>query len=307
MDEFQDTAINQYELIHALTRGWGQHNAANPAAPRTVMIVGDGMQSIWRLSRCQRRAVPEGAAGRVQRVGWSTCNCTVIFARTQGWWTGSTPALQPRSRRRMTSTAGGWPHTPATAVRRADTAPAVEAHAFQGDDALAGEIAFVCQQIAAACTDPRNDSIAVLGRTWGHLQPVIAGLQQLAVPIAPRPWTTWRAHPGRRPDEPLPGVGQRRRPVCLDGAAARTLVRHVPGRPAPDRSLGDAPAFTPVWTALRDDPAPDPQRRRPGQVAGLVSVMRRSRDQRDRGCAPGWSRHGSTWRAGNRCRCRCAG
>ena len=47
VDECQDTAINQYDLVHALTRGWGQHNETNPQAPRTVMMVGDGMQSIY--------------------------------------------------------------------------------------------------------------------------------------------------------------------------------------------------------------------------------------------------------------------
>ncbi len=30
VDEFQDTAINQYALVHRLTRGWGEHNERNP-------------------------------------------------------------------------------------------------------------------------------------------------------------------------------------------------------------------------------------------------------------------------------------
>ena len=47
VDEFQDTAITQYELLHKLTRGWGEHNELHPEAPRTLMIVGDGMQSIY--------------------------------------------------------------------------------------------------------------------------------------------------------------------------------------------------------------------------------------------------------------------
>ena len=47
VDEFQDTSVNQYELLHCLTRGWGEYNATHPEAPRTLMIVGDGMQSIY--------------------------------------------------------------------------------------------------------------------------------------------------------------------------------------------------------------------------------------------------------------------
>lgn len=47
VDEFQDTAVNQFELVRRLTRGWAEHNAINPEAPRTLFIVGDGMQSIY--------------------------------------------------------------------------------------------------------------------------------------------------------------------------------------------------------------------------------------------------------------------
>ncbi|MEE4190425.1 MAG: UvrD-helicase domain-containing protein [Halieaceae bacterium] len=47
VDEFQDTAVNQFELVRRLTRGWAEHNAENPDAARTLFIVGDGMQSIY--------------------------------------------------------------------------------------------------------------------------------------------------------------------------------------------------------------------------------------------------------------------
>ncbi len=47
VDEFQDTAVNQFELVRRLTRGWAEHNATNPGAARTLFIVGDGMQSIY--------------------------------------------------------------------------------------------------------------------------------------------------------------------------------------------------------------------------------------------------------------------
>ena len=47
MDEFQDTAVNQFELVRRLVRGWAEHNVGNPEAARTLFIVGDGMQSIY--------------------------------------------------------------------------------------------------------------------------------------------------------------------------------------------------------------------------------------------------------------------
>src|SRR5690606_20688383 len=47
VDEFQDTAINQFELLRKLTRGWGEHNVQHPDSPRTLLIVGDAMHSIY--------------------------------------------------------------------------------------------------------------------------------------------------------------------------------------------------------------------------------------------------------------------
>ena len=284
VDEFQDTAINQYELIHALTRGWGQHNAANPAAPRTVMIVGDGMQSIYGFRGANVGLFLKARLEGFNGVGLEHLQLHCNFRSDPGvvdWVNASFAAAFPAA---DDINRGRVAYTPATAVRRADTAPAVEAHAFQGDDALAGEIAFVCQQIAAACTDPRNDSIAVLGRTRGHLQPVIAGLQQLAVPYsAPAMDNLARS----------PLVGDlmslcRALASDVDRLAWMALLR-APwcGMCLADLLLigrwGDAPAFTPVWTALQDETlrqtlSADGRAR----VAGLVSVMRRSRDQRDR-------------------------
>ena len=46
VDEFQDTSSSQAEFLRRLTRGWAEHNATG-AMPRTLFIVGDGMQSIY--------------------------------------------------------------------------------------------------------------------------------------------------------------------------------------------------------------------------------------------------------------------
>lgn len=47
IDEFQDTSVNQYALLRALTEDWQQHNVSEPSAIKTLFIVGDGMQSIY--------------------------------------------------------------------------------------------------------------------------------------------------------------------------------------------------------------------------------------------------------------------
>ena len=46
VDEFQDTSFSQAEFLRRLTRGWAEHNATG-VMPRTLFVVGDGMQSIY--------------------------------------------------------------------------------------------------------------------------------------------------------------------------------------------------------------------------------------------------------------------
>lgn len=47
VDEFQDTAHSQAELLRRLTRDWSGYNATTAVAPRTLFVVGDAMQSIY--------------------------------------------------------------------------------------------------------------------------------------------------------------------------------------------------------------------------------------------------------------------
>ncbi|MDZ7781693.1 MAG: UvrD-helicase domain-containing protein [Halioglobus sp.] len=83
VDEFQDTSNDQYDLLGKLTRGWGEHNAQNPGAPRTLFIVSKSMQSILRLSR-EYRPVPV----RARREGFngvaSSLSYQAILAARRG-------------------------------------------------------------------------------------------------------------------------------------------------------------------------------------------------------------------------------
>jgi ATP-dependent helicase/nuclease subunit A len=47
VDEFQDTAVSQFDLLKALTAEWHQDNVNSTEHPRTLFVVGDGMQSIY--------------------------------------------------------------------------------------------------------------------------------------------------------------------------------------------------------------------------------------------------------------------
>ena len=76
VDEFQDTAVTQFDLLHKLTRGWGEYNALQPDNPRTLMIVGDGMQSIYGF-----RGANVGLFLKAQREGFNGVELTHLSLR----------------------------------------------------------------------------------------------------------------------------------------------------------------------------------------------------------------------------------
>jgi ATP-dependent exoDNAse (exonuclease V) beta subunit len=178
VDEFQDTAINQYELVRRLTRGWGAHNAINPLAARSIMIVGDGMQSIYGFRDANvglfLKAREEGFNGIVPVHLNLLCN----FRSDAGIvdWVNQTFAWAFPRRDDMRR--GQVKFTDAVAVKPEYLAPAVVSHGFSGDFAREQEVIFVCDQVRVALADENCGSIAILGRSRGHLQPLLQAFKQ---------------------------------------------------------------------------------------------------------------------------------
>ncbi len=284
VDEFQDTSVNQYELLHCLTRGWGEYNATHPGAPRTLMIVGDGMQSIYGF-----RGANIGLFLKARSEGFNGVSLTHLalssnFRSDEGVvaWVNDTfaRAFPPRD----DIGRGQVGYTPATAVRPPGDRPAVGMHAFHGDAALAQEVDFICRSIAAAVEDPGCRSIAVLGRTRGQLQPVLEGLRRARVPhnaqdlasLAESPvvadlYNLCRALANRA--DRLAWFALLRSPWC--GLRLQDLLEI--GR------WGSEPPCTPVWPALRDEAlrerlSPEGKAR----VETILPVLERALEMRDR-------------------------
>jgi ATP-dependent helicase/nuclease subunit A len=177
VDEFQDTAVNQYELIRRLSRGWAEHNEENPGNPRTLFIVGDGMQSIYGF-----RDADVGLFIRARDLGFNgvqleplqlSCN----FRSDAGLvdWVNKTfhaafPVTQDLRR-------GAISFSPAQAQRAAGQAPPAILAAFDKDDDATAEARWMCEQIQQGMSDSSCDSIAVLVRTRNHLFALIEQLK----------------------------------------------------------------------------------------------------------------------------------
>jgi len=251
VDEFQDTAITQYELLHKLTRGWGEYNEQHPRTPRTLMIVGDAMQSIYGF-----RGANVGLFLKARREGFNGVSLHHLELRCNfrsdggvvDWvnqtFMGAFPLQNDVYRSQVR-------YSPATAVRPPTRGQAVEMHAFHGEDGRVEEVAFICARIAD-CVAGGWETLAVLGRSRSHLQPIIRRLKQLQIPynapdldsLAQSPvvadlTTLCRALANH--GDRLAWLALLRAPWCGLQLADLLIVAQ----------FGEAPPYTAVWSSLQ--------------------------------------------------------
>jgi ATP-dependent helicase/nuclease subunit A len=284
VDEFQDTAINQFELLRRLTRGWGEHNAGNPQHPRTILIVGDGMQSIYGFRDANVSLFLQAREEGFNGVVLDHLELVSNFRSDEGIveWINETfvwafPAQDNIAR-------GQVSFTGARSVRGEGVTPAVTTHGFHGDSALAQEIVFIREQIELALRDENLNSIAILGRNRNHLQPVISALKAAGISYAAQDMDSLASSPvaadlltlcralANTADRPA-WMALLRAPWCALELADLLLVG----------AWGESPRDTPVLVALQDEQLRQ-QLSAVGQraVARFLSVLTSALRQRDR-------------------------
>lgn len=180
VDEFQDTSTHQYDLVRRLTRGWMEHNHSNPSAPNTLFLVGDAMQSIYRFRGAQVdlfiKAQESGFNGLIPEPAALSSNfrscreivewVNMVFADTDA--TGH--AKQSRVRASIAA-----PQQPSGGE--------VTIRGFHGAEASAAECEAVVTQVQHWLSANSTDSIAILGRSRGHLRPIILALQSSGIHV----------------------------------------------------------------------------------------------------------------------------
>jgi ATP-dependent helicase/nuclease subunit A len=195
VDEFQDTALAQFELLELLTVGW------EPGDGRTLFAVGDPMQSIYQFRdaevglflRARDRGIGQVTLESLQLtrnfrsvpelVAWANASFARIFPERDDV-RASAVAFTPSAAARK------GPPVPVTGARQLGLfdAPvrsaqaAVQVNVFGPDDRSA-EARAIAQRIAAIRRGDAASTVAVLVVARTHAPPIVAALEEAAIPV----------------------------------------------------------------------------------------------------------------------------
>ncbi|MDH5633546.1 MAG: UvrD-helicase domain-containing protein [Gammaproteobacteria bacterium] len=169
VDEFQDTSVSQYQLLNQLTAGWQAGDG------RTLFVVGDPMQSIYRFReaqvglylRARREGVGEVLLENVQ-LTQNFRSCIPVIE----WVNSSFARIFPQQEDQAV---GAVTYAPSQS-RKANDDSSVTVHPFVDMDrkAEAQRVLDVIRQTRQANADA---SIAILVRSRSHLVDIVAALR----------------------------------------------------------------------------------------------------------------------------------
>ncbi|HEX3097911.1 MAG TPA: UvrD-helicase domain-containing protein, partial [Usitatibacter sp.] len=253
VDEFQDTSRSQWELLTRLTAGW------TPEDGRTVFLVGDPMQSIYRFREADVALFLRAREAGLPQVALTPVRLATNFRSHAGvveWVNLAFGRIFPAAE---DADAGAVPHSPSVAHHPARLGMPVQWHAFVGTDVEAARAA-EGDKVAAIARDTLASAlagtVAILVRNRSHLDRIVPALKKAGVPfravdiepLAARPViqdllaiTRALSHPGDR----VAWLALLRAPWC--GLTVAEL--HALAGSAPDGDDGGAT----VWELLGDE------------------------------------------------------
>lgn len=177
VDEFQDTSPTQVALIEKLTRGW------MPDDGRTLFVVGDPMQSIYRFRKADVGLflrVRERGIGDLPLEHLRLFRNNRSFPGIVDWVNSAFPSIFPPQ---DVPEMGAVRYAESAATRPAHSDSGVIVHALiDGEDgaAAACEARCLLQLIVEARRDYPDERIAILVRARSHLDALVAEIRRSA-------------------------------------------------------------------------------------------------------------------------------
>ncbi len=170
VDEFQDTSMNQIRLLERLTAGW------TPGDGRTLFLVGDPMQSIYRFRKAEVSLFIQAFEGGLfQHIGLKPLQLHVNFRSTApvlDWVNETFPEIMPKSSDPLEDAvhySASYPRPGAGA----NGAVVTEIQLQRDDEAEARRVIEIIGQ-----RDP-EETTAILVRSRNHAAAILAQLDQL--------------------------------------------------------------------------------------------------------------------------------
>lgn len=179
MDEFQDTSMAQFKLVERLISGW------QPGDGRTLFLVGDPMQSIYRFRQAEVGLFLIAQKKGIGNIPLTSVNLEVNFRSEAGllaWVNQQFSQIFPPLEDIQL---GAVSFFPSTAFHETQQSVSVSAHTVASEDE--GEM--LCSLIQEAWRKDPKHRVAILVRSRSHLDTIIpslskAGLKFHALDIA---------------------------------------------------------------------------------------------------------------------------
>jgi ATP-dependent helicase/nuclease subunit A len=181
IDEFQDTSSSQARFLERLMRGWPEHNATG-AAPRTLFMVGDAMQSIYGFRYADVALFLRARQGHFAGLALEAVTLTQNFRsrpEVVAWVNAAFAELMG---------AEDAPHYGRVRHVKADSLPnrepsvdaGVHIRLFEESDGH-GEAQFVAKQVAGIIARDDAAKIAILVRAKRHAGEAAVALEQAGI------------------------------------------------------------------------------------------------------------------------------
>ena len=172
VDEYQDTSGTQLKLLEALTRGWVDGDG------RTLFVVGDPMQSIYRFREAEVGLFLDARSTGIGSVKMEPLTLVRNFRSEEGIvsWVNKTlsGAFQPKE----DPFTGAVEYSPSEAVKESSGGH-VEITLFEGRDdaAEAKKVVSILKSI------PLDETTAILCRSRGNLASILDALKKESIPF----------------------------------------------------------------------------------------------------------------------------